>query len=64
LFKLAITRGIEQYKHAFDFGSTRFEKLTSEVLGYDCKMNIKELLPVLLAGYFSQSLIFEKSNNQ
>jgi len=64
LFKLAITRGIEQYKHAFNFGSPRFEKLTSEVLGYDCKMNIKELLPVLLAGYFSQSLIYEKSNNQ
>ncbi|MDP2302349.1 MAG: hypothetical protein Q8N03_07995 [Ignavibacteria bacterium] len=59
LFKLAITRGIEQYKHAFEFGRPRFEKLTSEVLGYDCKTNIKELLPILLAGYFSQSLIFE-----
>lgn len=64
LFKRAITRGIEQYKHAFEFGSHRFEKLTSEVLGYECKTHIKELLPVLLAGYFSQSIIYEKSINQ
>lgn len=64
LFKLTIARGIEQYKHAFEFGRPRFEKLTSEVLGYDCKTKIKELLPVLLAGYFSQSLIYEKSINQ
>lgn len=64
LFKLTIARGIERYKHAFEFGRPRFEKLSSEVLGYDCKTKIKELLPILLAGYFSQSLIYEKSINQ
>src|SRR5690606_5009327 len=64
LFKQTITRGIEQYKHAFDFGSKRFEKLTSEILGYTCSKGIKEMIPVILAGYFSKSLIFEKTENQ
>lgn len=62
LFKLTITRGIEQYKHALTFGHRKLNKLASEVLGYDCKASIKDLLPVILAGYFSNSLIFETSN--
>jgi CRISPR-associated protein Csh1 len=62
-FLQIITRAIDQYKHALEFGSPRFEKLASEILGYECKTGIKTLLPVLLAGYFSKSLIFEKSNN-
>jgi CRISPR-associated protein Csh1 len=63
LFKGMITRGIEQYKHALNFGHRRFNKLASEVLGYECTTPIKELLPVILAGYFSNSMIFEKTNN-
>jgi CRISPR-associated protein Csh1 len=64
LFKQTITRGIEQYKHAFDFGNRKFEKLSSEILGYDCSKGIKELLSLILAGYFSISIIFEKTNKQ
>jgi len=68
LFHDAILRGINQYKHAFEWygeaGKGRFEKLTSEILGYECEASIKELLPIILAGYFSQSLIFEKSNKK
>jgi CRISPR-associated protein Csh1 len=62
LFKLAITRGIDQYKHKLPYGTERFQKLASEVLGYDSKTKIKELLPILLAGYFSNSLLFESKN--
>lgn len=62
LFKLAITRGIDQYKHKLPYGTKRFQKLASEVLGYDSKTKIKELLPILLAGYFSNSLLFESKN--
>ena len=61
-FKIAITRAINTYKHSFEFRSGRFEKLASEVLAYQTSTSINDLLPVLLAGYFSDSLIFEKSN--
>ncbi|MCL5266791.1 MAG: hypothetical protein M1469_01650 [Bacteroidetes bacterium] len=63
LFKQTITRGIEQYKHALNFGHRKLNKLASEVLGYDCNASIKDLLPVILAGYFSNSLIFESSKS-
>lgn len=60
LFKLAITRGIEKYKHNFPFGTKKFQKLTSEILGYDCNKIIKDMLPILLAGYFSNSMLLDK----
>lgn len=61
LFKLAITRGIDQYKHKLPYGTKRFQKLASEILGWECSLKIKDLLPILLAGYFSNSLLFESS---
>jgi len=61
LFKLTITRGIEQYKHSLHFGHRKLNKLASEVLGYECKASVKDLLPIILAGYFSNSLIFEST---
>lgn len=64
LFILTITRGIEQYKHKFPFGTKKFPKLASEILGYKCKTKIKELLPIILAGYFSHSLLFESSKTK
>ncbi|GAB6282827.1 MAG: hypothetical protein STSR0008_15770 [Ignavibacterium sp.] len=63
LFKLAITRGIDQYKHKLPYGTKKFQKLASEILGWDCSNKIKDLLPILLAGYFSNSLLFESSKN-
>lgn len=61
LFKITITRGIDQYKHKLPYGTKRFQKLASEILGWDCSTKIKDLLPILLAGYFSNSLLFESS---
>ena len=67
LFHDAILRGINQYKHAFEWygetGKGRFEKLVGEILGYECEQRVKELLPIILAGYFSQSLVLETTNN-
>lgn len=63
LFKTIIVRGIEQYKHKLNFGHRRFNRLASEVLGYECNTSIKDLLPIILAGYFSNSMIFEKKTN-
>lgn len=65
-FRQMIIRGIDQYKHAFEWygsGKGRFEKLTGDIMGYECKTNVKEMLPVILTGYFSQSLIYESSKN-
>lgn len=61
LFKIAITRGIDQYKHKLPYGTKRFQKLASEILGWDSLTKIKDLLPILLAGYFSNSLLFNSS---
>lgn len=67
LFNEVIIRSISQYKHAFEwygeYGKGRFEKLASEILGYSCETNIIKLLPIILAGYFSQSMIFESKKN-
>ena len=62
-FRVAITRGIDQYKHALNFGSKRFEKAASEVLAYDLTRPVKEILPVLLAGYFCSNYFYEKKIN-
>jgi CRISPR-associated protein Csh1 len=67
LFRLAITRSIEQYKHAFDWygtsGKGRFEVLAAQVLSYDAETKIEDLHPHLLAGYFDTSLIYEKKQD-
>lgn len=61
LFKVAIARGIEQYKHKLLFGTKRFQKLASEILAWETETKIKEMLPLFLAGYFSNSLLFDSS---
>jgi len=64
LFKLAIAKAFETYKHAFQFykGNSRYEfdKIMSEVMGFETdEKNMKNLLPLLLAGYFADT-IFRK----
>lgn len=61
LFKFTIARGIDQYKHKLPFGTKKFQKLASEVLGWQTETKIKDVLPLFLAGYFSNSLLFESS---
>jgi CRISPR-associated protein Csh1 len=58
--KKAIANTFNAYKHEIDFGQGRFEKLCGEVMDYDLDGNLKELMPYVLAGYFSNSLIYEK----
>ena len=62
-YKMVITNAIRYYKHAISFNNTRFEKLASEVLGYETSSsNITTLLPIILAGCFSTSLMYEKKS--
>lgn len=63
LLQDAISNTINTYKHAIDFGKGRFEKLAKEVLAYETSVNIKNLQRYLLAGYFADSIIYEKKQN-
>jgi len=49
LFKVAIARGIDKYKHKLPYGTKKFQKLASEVLGWETQTKIKDLLPLFLA---------------
>lgn len=62
LFKQAIASTFNMYKYKFALYPTKYEfdKLFSEVMGYNPDIsNMKEHLPMILAGYFSES-IFKK----
>jgi len=62
LFKQAIANTFNMYKYKFALYPTKyaFDKLFSEVMGYNPDIsNMKEHLPMILAGYFSES-IFKK----
>jgi CRISPR-associated protein Csh1 len=59
--KLAIARTFDMYKHAIIFYKRKFEfdKLMAEVMGYvPDEKNMKNLLPFILAGYFSKSIFY------
>jgi CRISPR-associated protein Csh1 len=61
-FKLIIAQHIQKYSHAFKFSNNHgwFDKLASEVMGYELeKKSIKELVPLIMAGYFSENIIVE-----
>lgn len=58
-YKKAIARSFDTYKHEFKLYPTKygFDKLMSEVMGYEPSVkNMKNHLPIILAGYFSNSL--------
>jgi CRISPR-associated protein Csh1 len=62
LFKHAIANTFNLYKYKFTLYPSKYEfdKLFSEVMGYDPTIvNMKEHLPLILAGYFSES-VFNK----
>ena len=63
LLQDAISNTINTYKHAIDFGKSRFENLAREVLAYETNVNMKTLQRYLLAGYFADPVIYEKSKN-
>jgi CRISPR-associated protein Csh1 len=60
-FKIAIANGIDRYKHKLPYGTKKFQKIASEVLAWQTKTKIKDLLPIFLAGYFSNSQLLESS---
>ena len=66
LLKREIARCFDMYKHAIKFYARKYEfdKIMSEVMGYEPdEMNIKNLLPSTLAGYFAKSTFAKKAEN-
>ncbi len=59
-FKLAIARTLDRYKHNISFHAKRFNKLAAEILGYSTEENLKNLMPLILAGYFSDNVLYQK----
>lgn len=59
-FKKAIANTFNAYKHEIYFGKSKFEKICGEIMGYELEGSLKELMPVILAGYFSDSIIYQK----
>lgn len=66
--KLAIARAFDTYKHAFKFyrGDKRygFDKIMDNVMGCKTETNMKDLLPMILAGYFSETIFTKEIESQ
>jgi len=66
--KKAIARAFDTYKHEFAMYPKKygFDKIMAQVMGYEPKeTNMKNLIHMLLAGYFAESIFKkEKENNQ
>ena len=60
-FKKAIANDIARYKHAINDNETRFKSVCDFVLTYDTDINIKEIMPEILAGVFSKNQFFNKT---
>jgi CRISPR-associated protein Csh1 len=63
LFKQAIARTYDSYKHKLILYQKKYEfdKIMAEVMGFETEENMKNLLPLILAGYFSET-IFKKDD--
>ncbi len=69
MFKLAIAKAFDTYKHAFKFykGNNRYEFdiIMSETMGFEPdEKNMKNLLPLILAGYFSETVFKKEEENE
>ncbi|PLY15590.1 MAG: hypothetical protein C0628_02220 [Sulfurimonas sp.] len=62
-FKMVMAQHIQKYSHAFKFFQNKswFDKLVGEVMAYEPEQQtIKNLIPLIMAGYFSKNSISEK----
>ena len=60
LFKQAILRFFEMYKH--ENFSNNFRKPFAEVMAFATKEDLKNLMPIVLAGFFSENKLFSTTN--
>lgn len=63
-FNEQMLRVFNQYKHEIAFNSRKFNKLFSEVLGYQPKTSFNELRVIILTGYLSENIIYSYNNKK
>ncbi|MGN6494794.1 MAG: hypothetical protein ACTHLE_22590 [Agriterribacter sp.] len=63
-FKKAIANDIARYKHAITDSDWRFKAVCDFVLTYETAANIKDLMPEILAGVFSECQFFSKKESK
>ena len=62
LFKQAILRFFEMYKH--ENFSNNFKKPFAEVMAFETEKNLKDVSPIILAGFFSDNKLFANPSSQ
>ena len=55
-FQLAVVNFFNRYKH--ETYSRKFKHPFSEVTGYQTSTNLREYMPLILSGFFSNNLLF------
>jgi CRISPR-associated protein Csh1 len=61
-FKKAIVRIFDMYKH--ENFSAKFSKGMAQIMAFNTEANLKELTPDMLAGFFSDNLLYSDKNKQ
>ncbi|SEA59908.1 hypothetical protein [Psychroflexus halocasei] len=61
-FKLRIANDFERYKH--ENFSRNFERAASFILSFETEIDLKKLLPEMLAGFFNDNKLFSNSKNE
>lgn len=61
-YKQSIVRIFDMYKH--ENFTTKFSRCMAQVMDFDTDRNLKELTPFILAGFFSENLLFSDNNQQ
>ena len=61
-FKKAIVRIFDMYKH--ENFSTKFSKAMAQLMAFNTGVNLKELTPLMLAGFFSENLLYSDKIKQ
>ncbi len=61
-FKKAVVRIFDMYKH--ENFSAKFSKGMAQIMAFNTEVNLKKLTPSMLAGFFSDNLLYSDKNKQ
>ncbi len=59
--KVKIKDDLKKYSYAINFSNKKFNKLTSEIMGFVPSKNLREMEMFVLAGYFAPNILYSKS---
>jgi hypothetical protein len=58
MLKRKAKEDITKYSYKISFSNQKFNKISSEVLGYSPEPKFDDLISFFLAGYFSKNIIY------